>query len=44
MLTLGILLVVVTVVVAIGIAVKANQGVREFQEHRHESFIGAKKK
>ncbi|MDF2684618.1 hypothetical protein [Brevibacillus choshinensis] len=42
MLWLGLLLVVVTIVVAIAIGYRANESVRRFDEDEHESFIGSK--
>ncbi len=44
MLGLGILIVLLTLVVAVAISMKANQAVRNFDERKHESFIGAKKR
>lgn len=44
MLLLGIIIVLLTLAVAIAIGIKANQGVRSFDESNHESFIGAQKK
>lgn len=40
MLFIGILLILVTLSVAIGIARKANQSVRSFDEDKHETFLG----
>lgn len=39
---LGILLFLVTVAVAVGIAYQANEHVRQFDEANHESFLGRK--
>jgi hypothetical protein len=40
MLLLGVLLLFVTIGVACAIGYKANESVRQFDESRHESFVG----
>jgi hypothetical protein len=35
--------VLLTLTVAIAIGIKANQGVRSFDESKHESFLGSQK-
>lgn len=39
MLIVGILLVCLTLTVAFAIGVKANQSVRQYNEHEHEMFV-----
>ncbi|GAB7387089.1 hypothetical protein BSNK01_09250 [Bacillaceae bacterium] len=41
MLGVGVLLVLATLLVAILIGYKANQGVRNFNHRQHESFVGS---
>lgn len=43
MMVLGIGILLLTTAVAVAIFVKANQSVRNFDESKHESFIGSKK-
>jgi len=40
MLIMGLLLLLLTVGVAVGIAYQANERVRHFDESQHESFLG----
>jgi hypothetical protein len=43
MLVLGIGILLFTTAVAVAIFIKANQSVRNFDERKHESFIGSQK-
>lgn len=43
MFALGVVILLLTAAVAVAIFVKANQSVRNFDERKHESFIGSKK-
>ncbi|MFY0543502.1 hypothetical protein [Brevibacillus sp. H7] len=42
MLLVGVLLVFFTIGVAVAIGYRANESVRQFDERRHESFLGSK--